>query len=262
MFTLRSLIQLLLLTGSLCFSSFATAEANLSISPIQINLSPSAKTGVITLINKDTKPVNLQMDAKSWNMDENGKFIETDTGDFIFYPKTLTIAAKQTATIRVGYTSDFPNAEKPFRIIIEEIPQIIQPVAEMNKVKVGVVSALRLTIPLYVVPANNTPVAQLELGGIKTDRNTLRVGVKNLTDYHANLKKVAVTLFKQDKVLAEKSVSLQLQRVLGNRLVFINVPMDVEKLCAQADAIAVKIDADNLAASYQTKVALKQGCQL
>jgi hypothetical protein len=115
---------------------------------------------------------------------------------------------------------------------------------------------------LYVTPANNIPPPQLELGGLKTDKNTLRVGVKNLTAYHVNLKKVAVKLLKQDKVLAEKAVDLQLQRVLGNRLVFINVPMDVKNLCTQADALAVQIDTNDLTAAYQTKVTLKSGCQL
>jgi P pilus assembly chaperone PapD len=262
MFTSRSLTQLLLLVGSLVFSSFAIAETKLGVSPIQIDLSPNVKTGVITLVNKDKKPVNLQLDAKSWDMDDNGKFIEVDTGDFIFYPKTLTIAPQQSAIIRAGYMGEFPNVERPFRIIIEEIPEIIQAKRESNKVKAGLVSALRLSIPLYVVSDNNIPPPQLELGGLKTEQNTLRVGVKNLTAYHVDLKRVSVKLLKQDKVLAEKAVDLQLQRVLGNRLVFINVPMGVKNLCNQADGLALQIDTNNLTAAYQKKLALKPGCQL
>jgi P pilus assembly chaperone PapD len=261
MFNLRHLILTALFVSSAIFSTH-TIAANIGVSPTQVLLSPSNKTGVITVLNKDSKPINLQLDAKSWDMDENGKFIETETGDFVFYPKTLTIKPQDQALIRVGYVSNFPNAEKPYRLFIEEVPEIAQVEPEKNKVKIGITSMLRLSMPIYVVPANDIPPVQLELGGLKTDSNNLRVGVKNLTTYHIDLKKVTVKLLKQDKVLAEKAVELKLQRVLGDRLVFVNVPMDVKKLCSQADAIDLQIEAGNLKTPYQTNVALKSGCQL
>lgn len=263
MFILQSLTRFFLFASSLLFANVAMAGANLAISPIQLDLSPSAKTGTITLINKGQKDVNLQLDAKSWDMDESGKFIETETGDFLFYPKTLTIAPQQSATIRAGYTGDFPNMEKPFRIIIDEVPEIIQAAPDSSsQVKIGLDSALRLSIPVYIVPTTDIPTAQIDLAALKTTNNVLRVGVKNLTAYHVNLSKVAVKLLKQNKVLAEKSVDLQLQRVLGNRLVFIDLPMNVKSLCSQVDAIAVQIDASNLPTAYQKTMPLKANCQL
>ncbi len=262
MLTLRSLILMILLTAVLTVSTQTMATAKLAISPVQINLFPSAKTASITLINKGDKSINLYLRAKSWDMDENGKFIETDTGEFVFYPKTLTIDAKEQATIRVGYTGEFPDLEQPFRIIIQEIPQITQPDPEQNQTTFGVSVALRLSIPLYVVPVTIVPPVQVEIGDLKISDNSLRVGVKNLTDYHVNLKKVAITLFKQNQVLAENTTNLQLQRVLGQRLVFIKIPMNVQKLCAQADAIEIQVSAENLTESYQTRMSLKQGCQL
>lgn len=259
--TSRTLSAAFLIAGSL-FTAHAFALANLGISPTQVDLSPAAKTGEFTLMNNDDKPVNLQMSAKSWDMDETGKFIETDTGDFVFYPKTITIPAKAQAMIRAGYTGTFPNTEKPYRIIIEEVPNITPDDVAKSKVKVGLTPVLHLSIPVYVIPESVAPSAQVELGGLKTDKNSLRVGVKNLTGYHVNLNKVAVKLFKKDSLVTEKAVDLQLQRILGGRMVFIDLPMDVKKSCAQADAIEVKIEAKGLKEPYQTKMPLKPDCTL
>lgn len=261
MSNLRYAILSALFATSLVFSTQVIAGANLGVSPVKIQLSPSNKTGALTLINKGDTPVNLQLDAKSWDMDENGKFIETDTGDFVFYPKTLTIKAKEQASVRVGYMSDFPNTEKPYRLFINEIPSITQVKPEKNKVNIGVNSALSISMPVYVVPMNEVPAPQIELGQIKTENQKLRIGVKNLTAYHVDLKKVTVKLLKGSSTLTEKSVDLKLQRVLGEHQVFIDLPIDTKKLCQQADAVAVQFEIVNLAEPYQTQIPLKTGCQ-
>jgi fimbrial chaperone protein len=258
---LRYAILSALFTASVIFSTQVMAGANLGVSPVNIQLSPSNKTGALTIINKGDALVNLQLDAKSWDMDENGKFIETDTGDFVFYPKTLTIKAKEQASVRVGYMSDFPNTEKPYRLFINEIPSITQVNPEKNKVNMGLNSALSISMPVYVVPMNEVPAPQVELGQIKAENQKLRIGVKNLTAYHVDLKKVTVKLLKGSSTLADKSVDLKLQRVLGEHQVFIDLPIDTKKLCSQADAISVQFDVANLATPYQTQVPLKAGCQ-
>lgn len=262
MFILRQLMLVTLFTASVFFATQASAGANIGISPVQINLSPSNKTSMVTVLNKGNTPVNLQLDAKSWGMDENGKFIEADTGDFVFYPKTLTIKPQDQASIRVGYMSDFPNTEKPYRLYINEIPEITQADPEKNKVNIGLTSALRISMPVYIVPVNDIPAPQVELGEIRAENQKLRIGVKNLTVYHVDLKKVAIKLLKGNTTLAEKTVELKLQRILGEHQIFVDMPIDTKKLCQQADTIAVQIDAANLVPSYQTKVPLKSGCQL
>lgn len=258
---LRYVILSALFAASLVFSTQVMAGANLSVSPVKIQLSPSNKTGALTIINKGDTPVLLQLDAKSWDMDENGKFIETDTGDFVLYPKTLTIKPKGQASVRVGYMSDFPNTEKPYRLFINEIPSITQVEPEKNKVKIGVNTALSISMPVYVIPTNEAPAPQVELGDIRAENQKLRIGVKNLTAYHVDLKKVSVKLLKGSSTLADKSVDLKLQRVLGEHQVFIDLPIDTKKLCSQADAIAVQFDVANLIPPYQTQIPLKAGCQ-
>jgi P pilus assembly chaperone PapD len=245
---------------SVIFSAQATAGANLGISPVKLQLSPSNKTGVLTVINKGNEPVNLQLDAKSWDMDENGKFIETDTGDFVFYPKTLTIKAQEEASIRVGYMGDFPNAEKPYRLFINEIPVIKQPEAEKNKVNMGVTTALSISMPVYVAPTSDVSPPQVGLGEIRAENKKLRVGIKNLTAFHVDLQKVAIKLLKGTSTLADKTVELKLQRILGEHQIFVDFPIDGTKLCQQADAIAVQIEATNLTPAYQAKIPLKTGC--
>jgi len=256
------LIFSLLLAVSIVLSRPALANAYLGISPTQINLTPSNKTGIVTVLNKGESAVNIQVSAKSWDMDENGKFIETDSNEFIFYPKTLSIEAHEQALIRVGYMSDLPDIEKPYRLFIEEVPAITQPDEKNKKVNIGLTSILRLSMPLYVIPVNNIPVPDIELAALKAEDNVLRVGVKNPTGYHITLKKVTVKLLKADKVLAEKTVELKLQRILGKHRIFVNMPMAAKKLCQQADALQVEMVVDNMKEPYQSKVALKADCQL
>ena len=257
---LRQLCLYSVLMSSMAFSLDASAAANLSFSPVQVNLFPANKTGLLTVTNKGSAAVNLQLDAKAWDMDENGKFLEVDTGDFVFYPKTITIKPQEEVAIRVGYMGAFPNVEKPYRLYLNELPAISTPETEKSKVKVGVTSLLSISMPIYISPAKEVPAVQIALGELRPEAQKLRVGIKNMTAFHVNLNKVAVKLLKGKTTLADKSAELKLERILGEHQLFIDLPLDAKKLCQQADAIAIQIDADNLNPAYQATVPLKAGC--
>ena len=235
--------------------------ANLGVSPTTFNLTPNKKTAALTLINKGDTPVNIQLEAKSWDMDENGKFIETETGEFVFYPKIVTIAPHQQSNVRVGYMGKFPKFEKSYRLFIAEIAPII-PKAASKQIEMGLTSLLRLSMPLYVVPVNKIPAPEVKLSALKSDDKTLRVGIQNPTAYHLRVQKVSVKLLKQGQVLVEKSVDLKLQRILGNHQLFVNVPMLTKKFCHHADSIDIQIEVRNMKDPYKAQLPLKFGCQL
>ena len=238
------------------------AGANLGVSPTTFNLTPNKKTAALTLINKGDTPVNIQLEAKSWDMDENGKFIETETLEFVFYPKILTIAPHKQANIRVGYMGKFPKLEKSYRLFIAEIAPIIVKSEDDVEVNMGLNTLLRLSMPLYVVPVNKIPSPKVKLSALKSEDKVLRVGIKNLTAYHLQVENISVKLLKQSQVLVEKSVKLKLQRILGEHRLFINVPMAAKKFCQQADSLDISITVKNMAEIYTAQFPLTLNCQL
>ncbi|MCK5898492.1 MAG: molecular chaperone [Methylococcales bacterium] len=238
------------------------AAASLGVSPTTITLNPSQKTGTLTVINKGDKVVNLQLSAKSWDMDDNGKFIQTDTGDFVLYPKILTIAPHKQGNVRVGYMGKLPKVEKAYRLFVEEIPPIKAKSEETGKIQAGLSTILKLSMPLYVVPTDTIPSPNVELNGVKIDKKIFQVGVKNLTAHHLRVEKVTVKLFNHDTLLVEKSVTLKLKRILGSRQLFVSLPMDTQKFCQKANKMQLSIQVKNMPKNYETERPLNFGCQL
>jgi P pilus assembly chaperone PapD len=257
MFFMRSLLFI----GSFVIAMPLFAGANLGVSPTTFNLTPSQKTGALTLMNKGDQPVNIQISAKSWDMDENGTFIETETLEFVFFPKIVTIAPHQQENIRIGYHGKFPKFEKSYRLFVDEIAPII-PKEKSKQIAMGLTSLLRLSMPLYVVPVSKIPAPKVVLSALKNEDKALRVGIQNPTAYHLQIQKVSVTLLKQNEVLVEKSVDLKLQRILGNHQLFVKIPMAAKKFCQQADTIEISIKVKNMKEDYKAQFPLKPRCQL
>ena len=66
--------------------------ANLGVSPVRVTLSESQKTGAITVLNKSTEPVSIQLEVLSWSQEE-GKDVLTPTREILATPPIFTIPA-------------------------------------------------------------------------------------------------------------------------------------------------------------------------
>ena len=250
----------LLLFSLLLFSIQAYAGAAVSIWPVRVSLWPEKKLDAVHLVNKGNESVKVQIYAKSWDMDENGKFIETDTGDFVFFPRLATIAPNEDKAIRVGYRGTFPALEKPYRLYLEELPPIRQPIpAERQKSVLGIQTTLKLSVPLFVMPSANPPTPQLTITETNKTGDGLQVGIHNKGTHNFLLTEGTVELFDgRNHSVFSKEIKV-LQRVLPQRRLFIEIPLD-NAPCLKARAIEFKFILDGLDVPYIKRFPTQRGC--
>ena len=234
--------------------------ANLGIWPLKVIIWPEKATGSVNLTNKDDKPVNLQISATSWDMDDNGKFIETDTGDFVFFPRMLTIPANEEKAVRVGYQGDFPALEKSYRLLIQELPPVRKPEdLKKGQSKMGVTYIMKMSLPLFVMPGKEPPQPELAVDGVQSADEGLKVGIKATGTHHVQVTKIELELVDSAGVsVASGGNETRLLRILPQRRVFVPVALDMDA-CDKAEKLLIKVYADGLTEPAEEKVDLKTG---
>lgn len=245
-----------LLAMALLLGVQTVQAASLKVWPVKLTLSPERVTESVKITSESEAPVNLQVSAKSWDIDENGKFIEEDTGDFVFFPRLITVPPHAEKTIRVGYQGDFPELEKPYRLIIQELPPVRTPEEQAQQKSAGVNYVLRLSLPLFVMPDEKRPDPELGLEDVKKTTGGFKVAIKAPGTHHVEIRKVDAELRgASNRKLAEGKLDVHLLRVLPHRRVFVEVPMD-NRACSRAKALAVKVYAEGLDEPYEQEVPL------
>ncbi|MCW5202039.1 MAG: fimbria/pilus periplasmic chaperone [Candidatus Electrothrix communis] len=234
--------------------------ANLGIWPLKVIIWPEKATGSVNLTNKDDKPVNLQISATSWDMNENGKFIEADTGDFVFFPRMLTIPANEEKAVRVGYQGNFPALEKSYRLLIQELPPVRnKEELEDGQSKMGVTYIMKLSLPLFVMPSKEPPKPELAVDGVKTDEKGMSIGIRATGTHHVQITKIELELVDSAGVsVASGENETRLLRILPQRRVFVPVALDMDA-CDKAEKLLIKVHADGLTEPAEEKVELKKG---
>lgn len=252
--------RILFLVSLLFFSVPAYAGATISIWPVKVSLWPAKKLDAVHLVNQGNESVKVQIYAKSWDMDENGQFIEADTGDFIFFPRLATIAPNEDKAIRVGYRGVFPATEKPYRLYFEELPPIRQPIpAERGQSELGIQTTLKLSVPLFVRPSANLPAPQLSITATKKTDNSLRVGIHNEGTHNFLLTGGTLELFdSRSRPVFSKEVKV-LQRVLPQRHLFVEVPLD-NAPCTEAGTLEFKWVLEGQEVPYVKRFPTQRGC--
>src|SRR5947209_3025932 len=98
-----------------------TLCAEYTVSPMRLELSRDARSGVVTLTNTGASPIDFQMTAMEWTQDNDGADHYAETGEIIFFPKILTLAPNEDRVVRVGAKSAPAASERTFRLFIERI---------------------------------------------------------------------------------------------------------------------------------------------
>jgi fimbrial chaperone protein len=164
-----------------CFAQ--TARADFSIVPIGVVLTPQKSTDLITIHNRASKAVRLQLSGFIWDQTPEGKMKLTPTDEVVFYPPLVTVDANEDRIIRVGAAAPFGFAEKAYRLIAQELPpppESLSPGAEKAVVS-KVIVLTKVSVPIFMkapstVHSDSIVRAELRNGRlsflIKNDGNT------------------------------------------------------------------------------------------
>ena len=122
-------------------------SSTFNISPIRAELSAGHRTEALTIVNADDTPVVIQVHVVSWSQKSGTEQLD-DTREVLVTPPVLQIPANGQQIVRVALRRDpDPGQELTYRVIFEEVPQAAP------KDFVGLRVALRLSVPIFVAPA-------------------------------------------------------------------------------------------------------------
>ena len=177
-----------ILSLSISLSLFLPAQGfagQFRVIPIKLVLDKQFKNGIINIMNVDLEPVQVQMTAREWTQDAEGKDQYTDTKDLIFFPKIMSIKGKEKRLIRVGIKTPAISAEKTYRIFIEEIEPSKKP-----KDGAQIKFKIRFGVPIFVKPLVEEIKGEIEK--ISYGDNKIKVDVRNTGNSHFMIQSITV----------------------------------------------------------------------
>lgn len=165
-----------------CWACVAAAHAgSFSVQPVRVELSSSARTAAITVVNGSAQePAVVQLQAYTWTQ-ENGQDVYTSTNEVLATPPIFTLAPGGSQIVRVGIRRNFdPSRELTYRLYFTEVPRAPQPGFH------GLQVALRIGLPVFVQPvAQQQLKLAWQLTGVADNR--FKLHVQNHGNVHAQI---------------------------------------------------------------------------
>ena len=218
--------------------------SNFRIEPTSLELSGSAKSGAFSVINDADDKLNVQVSAKEWAQDAEGKDVYGETKDVVFFPKIMTVEAHGQRAIRIGIKSPPSLQEKTYRLFVEEIPSPNKEpdVKAAGKIAAGLTIAFRYSTPIFIKPVR--PQESSVIDKIGMSRGAVRALVTNTGNVHVKLLAVTFTgKAANGKALYSKEFAGWYLLRGRSRAYEASVP---KELCGSLASIEVKAQSENL----------------
>jgi len=157
----------------------AANAISFGVSPIRLDLDRSARTGSVTVTNDDPqKPLRVQMQALSWQQDDDGKDRYAPSEELTYLPRIMTVPPTESRLLRAGIRVPAAEREKAYRLFIEEVPEPRSEGGAGAQVAVKV----RFGVPVFVKPLKEEPSGAIEL--FELAKGLLQVKVRNTGNVH------------------------------------------------------------------------------
>ena len=197
------------------------AFANLSLTPLRVDLNNSNKIQSVLLMNETNEVVTYRLGFRYQSMNSTGvlqpitpedeKLMKPIEQMVMFSPKQVTLQPKQTQTVKFTFrnvataTLDEYNAYIVFQELDNspKIPQLADQPAE-GDVAIKVKPLFKIAIPIFVSNANNSTQNTADIANLKIDKelNVVMFDINNTGKYSLTGRVVA-KFFKGKKLLGE-----------------------------------------------------------
>ncbi|MFC5496176.1 molecular chaperone [Caenimonas terrae] len=171
-------------------ASTAGRAGDFLVDPIRLEMSPTSRSGVITVRNEGKEKLSFQMQAMEWTQDAEGRDTYTQTQDLVFFPRLMSVEAGDEGVIRVGARYPSPAREKTYRLFIEELPGAAKP-ADRKGAQMNVL--IRFGAPIFVKPLRTED--RLEIEAVSLARGELSLSAHNLGNQHQVVEGIRLTGF-------------------------------------------------------------------
>jgi fimbrial chaperone protein len=153
--------------------SVPASAGEFSVSPVRIFMAPADRAVAVTVTNEGDTALVMQADLYVWSQTPDGEEVLEPTEDVFLSPPILTLAAGASQVVRLARLITATPAEQlTYRMVIREIPEALPPESGLQ-----VQVALALSLPIFVTPANASPVLDCQLQ--RTAADALTLGCEN-----------------------------------------------------------------------------------
>jgi len=224
---------------------FGAMGSSMKVVPTRVSFDDRSETAVLTLTNEGKDKITVQLDAKSWDQDEQGADRYSETRDIVFFPKILEVEPATERIIRIGYQGEFtPASERTYRIFLQELP-VTKP-GEMT-----LKFAITFSIPIFIQPSMEHSDVAIE--EVSQELGQLHVKVRNGGNTHVvvngitlkGLDAVGQEVFLSEMrgwyLLSNKSKTYELQIPEDGCSQAAEIEVEVQ---AGSDTVATLVDAD------------------
>jgi fimbrial chaperone protein len=159
--------------------------ANFTVNPLQVSLSPSARSGLVTIKNTSNDELRFQISAFEWDQDDRGEIKLNSTTSLIVFPQLLTLPPGAQRQIRVGTDTIATGSELSYRVFFEELP------ASKAATANGVQMRTRVGLPVFVRPAGALNAA-IQIHDLRAVDSKIAVEVRNTGKAHTSVDSVKI----------------------------------------------------------------------
>ncbi|MBJ6761482.1 fimbria/pilus periplasmic chaperone [Myxococcaceae bacterium JPH2] len=153
-----------------CMLPRGVSASSVEVNPVRLELASGARGTVVMVKNQGTEPTRFQASVHTWAQDERGHMTLEPTQELFFFPSMLTLEPGESRPIRVGLSSAPAEAERAFRLIVEELPPL-EPAVPTAGLKV----LTRVSLPVFVAPKRRVFEGRIEDAEVRASRLRLRV---------------------------------------------------------------------------------------
>lgn len=160
--------------------------ADISISPLRLDLSNTANIVSMTMFNMDKAdgPINAEVSAKAWTQ-QNGQDNYQDTQKIFAIPPIISVPAGGSQVIRVALATAPTTVEQAFRIYIDQIPD--QDSTSQNRKTEGQVNIIYdIHVPVFIAPLG-PKIEKLSFNAVKTGPDSLTLDISNVGNVHSHI---------------------------------------------------------------------------
>ena len=170
--------------GLLWLASAACGAAEFSVTPIRLDMEPGMRSAAVTVVNDDDQPLRLQLKLMEWTQDAAGLDVYTESDELVYFPKLMSVQAKDRRLVRIGLKTPAGATERTYRLFLDELPDTLRPSAS------GLSFTVRFALPIFLPAAEAHPRGAIE--SIALEDGKLRIAVANTGNQNFRITSLAV----------------------------------------------------------------------
>ncbi|NIO38913.1 MAG: fimbria/pilus periplasmic chaperone [Burkholderiales bacterium] len=170
----------------------AALAGDFSVAPIRLFLDKDSRSGVVTVKNNGTEPLQFELRPKQWGTGPDGRELYSETIDLLVFPRLMTLRGGEERDIRIGMKVPAGQAEKTYRVFINELPPTRDPESSSGG-SANVAFLINFGLPVFFAPVAPAPALRVEHLSLKDGQ--VGVWLENPGNVHQFVQEMAVIGF-------------------------------------------------------------------